>query len=111
MSSARFRTDSLADGLYEDVISNALDRSLSEVDSAAVAREPLDVANSVEPLTDEVEQATRRALTTLRGKDALDQRVALVNELLEVLRRCAPEAFRDGEARLRPEMLLHIARG
>lgn len=58
---------SLPDGLYEDVITRALDEHLGEVPNARILRAPLGAEDAVDALTTMVAQATRLALESARG--------------------------------------------
>ncbi len=104
-------SDGLADGLYEDVITDALAQQLSTLAGGAnVGTERLEAEDAVEALSAVVGQATRIALDTFGGEKALAKQVKLATRLLEVLREHAPGAFREGETRLTDSLLLHVAR-
>ena len=104
-------SEGLADGLYEDVITDALARQLMTLEGAAnVGMAKLEAEDAVEALSSVVGQATRIALDTFGGEQALEKQVSLATRLLEVLREHAPEAFRPGETRVTSQLLLHVAR-
>jgi superfamily II DNA or RNA helicase/HKD family nuclease len=115
MSLFRLRADrdALADGLYEDVVSSALERALQglRAEQVSVATTALEGEASTELLVRTVEQAVRLVLDAQTGKEAVDKRLALVNALLRVVEEHAPrEVFRPGETTLHPEVLLALRR-
>lgn len=116
MSIFRFRlheksSDAVPDGLYEDVVSNALDAQLSALAcDAEVSRAKLTDEDAVEHLAEAVHQATRIALDAIGGKHSAERRLALANKLLAVVREHAAGALDSDEATLRPELLLHVVR-
>lgn len=101
----------LPDGLYEDVVSEALSAHLEALSrSANVGRAVLSGADAVDHLSDAIHQAARIALDSIQGQHAETKRLALANELLRVLQTHAGAALGAGESRLRSELLLHVAR-
>lgn len=101
----------LPDGLYEDVVSDALASHLETLaQSANVGRAPLSGADAIDHLSDAIHQAARIALDSIQGQHAETKRLALANELLRVLQSHAGNSLGAGEARLRSELLLHVAR-
>lgn len=114
MSIFRLRAErkSLADGLYEDVLSEALGSAVSGLaeTGANVDRAPLSLEVSGGHLAALVEHAVRIALDGMSGKDGIEHRVRLVNEILQTVGRHAPGAFTDDELIVRPELLLGIMR-
>jgi superfamily II DNA or RNA helicase/HKD family nuclease len=101
----------LPDGLYEDVVSEALHASLSALgDKANISCAKLSDDDAIDHLAEAVHQATRIALDGIGGKDAAARRLALANQLLALAREACPDAIGAGEAALRPELLLHVIR-
>ncbi|MFT3912601.1 MAG: DUF3427 domain-containing protein [Anaeromyxobacteraceae bacterium] len=101
----------LPDGLYEDVVSEALASHLETLSEAAtVGRAPLTGADAIDHLSDAIHQAARITLDSIQGQHAEAKRLALANELLRVLQTHAGAALGAGESRLRSELLLHVAR-
>lgn len=101
----------LPDGLYEDVVSDALASHLETLaKSANVGRAPLSGADAIDHLSDAIHQAARIALDAIQGQHAETKRLALANELLRVLQSHAGASLGAGESRLRSELLLHVAR-
>lgn len=115
MSLFRLRADrdALADGLYEDVVSSALEGALQglRAEQATVATTALAGEASTELLARTVDQAVRLVLDTQTGEHAVEKRLALVNALLRVVQEHAPpDAFRPGETILQPEVFLALRR-
>src|SRR4051794_14819168 len=115
MSLFRLRADrdTLADGLYEDVISSTLEASLQALrtEQVTVTTTALTGEASTELLARTVDQAVRLVLDAQTGEHAVEKRLALVNALLRVVQEHAPrEAFRPGETILHPEVLLALRR-
>jgi hypothetical protein len=115
MSLFRLNTtpESLPDGLYEDVLSDALARAIDAMRAPRAVVETASLADteaSTMLLARTVEHATRLTLDTIDGKDAVAKRLALVNEILALLTRHAGDAFRPGETALRAELLLELVR-
>ena len=103
--------DALPDGLYEDVISEALHAALAGLgDAATVSRAALTDGDAIDHLANAVHEATRIALDAIGGKDAAEKRIALANRMLAVAREASGQAIGRDEASLRPELLLHVAR-
>ncbi len=102
--------DRLPSGLYEDVITDALETHLTQLEPGEVERAKLEPDDALEALTQLVSQATRLALDTLRGKDAVQDRVRVAARVLETLREAAPEVFRPGETSPQDALLLSISR-
>jgi superfamily II DNA or RNA helicase/HKD family nuclease len=101
----------LPDGLYEDVVSDALASHLDRLaESAEVGRTPLSGADAVEHLSDAIHQAARIALDSIQGQHAEARRLGLANELLRLLQERSSSTLDASEARLRSELLLHVAR-
>lgn len=101
----------LPDGLYEDVVSDALASHLEALaTSATVGRAPLSGEDAIEHLSDAIRQAARIALDSIQGQHAETRRLMLANELLRVLQSHAGQALGARESRLRSELLLHVVR-
>lgn len=108
---AESRRTVIPDGLYEDVVSDALASHLDALSrSANVGRTPLSGADAIEHLSDAIHQAARIALDSIQGQHAEGKRLALANELLRVLQTHAGSALGEAESRLRSELLMHVAR-
>lgn len=103
--------ESLPDGLYEDVITEALEEKLAALGNSRVDRAKLTAEEAVDALTQMVSQATRLALESLGGASALEERLAVATQLLELLQAKAPQAFRRGETAPSDQMLLAVSRG
>jgi superfamily II DNA or RNA helicase/HKD family nuclease len=105
------RRTELPDGLYEDVVSDALASHLDQLaKSAEVGRAPLSGADAVEHLSDAIHQAARIALDSIQGQHAETRRLGLANDLLHLLQERSSSTLGASEARLRSELLLHVAR-
>lgn len=103
--------EELPDGLYEDIVSEALGGQLDELQHrASVGRAPLSGADAIEHLSDAIHQASRIALDAIQGKDAEQRRLALANALLHTLQAHAGGSLGSSESKLRAELLLHVAR-
>lgn len=76
------RDDSLLEGLYESLITRALERRLSVVQASDVHRGGVDDADQPEVLARHIRDVTLRAL---RQEKNSDRRVAIVNGLVEIL--------------------------
>ena len=106
----RSRTE-LPDGLYEDVVSDALASDLDLLSaSAEIGRTALSGGDAIEHLANAIHQAARITLDSIGGKDAEAQRLALANDLLRILQERSASALGGAESRLRSELLLHVAR-
>jgi HKD family nuclease len=90
----------LSKGLYERLISQALDEAirLLDRDGLTATRQRLDPADSHELLTRHVAGVLQRVLRGLPEKNRLEQQVLICNELLRVLRERHMEAAPAGEA-------------
>ena len=101
----------LSKGLYEQLISQALDDAIRLLgrDGLTAAREPLDPADSHELLTRHVSGVLRRVLRGLPEKNRIQEQVEICNALLQVLREKHVEAAPPGERVPSPaEALLSI---
>ena len=106
----RSRTE-LPDGLYEDVVSDALASDLDLLSaSAEIGRTALSGGDAIEHLANAIHQAARITLDSIGGKDAEAQRLALANDLLRILQERSASALGGAESRLRSELLLHVTR-
>ena len=106
----RSRTE-LPDGLYEDVVSDALASDLDLLSaSAEIGRTALSGGDAIEHLANAIHQAARITLDSIGGKDADAQRLALANDLLRILQKHSASALGAAESRLRSELLLHVTR-
>jgi len=70
-------------GVYEDLITNALDRRIKAVAPDLVQRSSLDPADAHDVLSRHIAALTRRALRSLPGDDAtkLAQQIELTNRI------------------------------
>ena len=64
----------------------------------------------MDALTTMVAQATRLALESVRGTNALKDRLSVATQVLAVLQKHTPEAFRPGETAPTDRMLLAVTR-
>lgn len=104
-----FRRPLLAPGIYDEVISNAVERQLARLDArtTAVVREPFaKTSDASAPVVSLLRGALELAVEELGGEPV--QLLALAEDLLGALARHAPKAFKDGELQLRPERLLSV---
>jgi superfamily II DNA or RNA helicase/HKD family nuclease len=101
-----FRRASLAPGIYDEVISRAVEAQLARLDpsTTAIDREQLARTGDVSaPIVSLLRDALDLAVEELGGEPA--PTLALGEDLLATLARHAPKAFEDGELHLRPERL------
>ena len=79
----------LKPGLYEQIISQSLSRELASVSDACKHVEKLDAAEAPQALAGYVAEAVRATLEAMPSgvEEQSAQRIALVNEVLDVLAR------------------------
>lgn len=103
--------ESLPDGLYEDLITEALSSELDALRRANATIESASLsADDVDVLVTLITEASRIALEALSGEGAVEKRVTLTREVLDALHRAAPKAFRPGEAVPTPTLLMSVMR-
>jgi len=100
------------DGLYEDLLSDAIARQLDGLAARKfrVGRDEVSSEEAPEHLVRGIAQALRIALDGITGKEAAERRLGLANDLLRRIVAAAPEEFRDGEGALRSELLRSLQR-
>src|ERR671931_2846476 len=88
----------LPPGLYEELVTDALNRRLQLVDPALVERGPLDPGDAHEVLARHLGELARRALRAVGGDDAvaLVRQVDLANRIAHAIVQMAPEVV-DGD--------------
>jgi len=104
-----FRRPRLAPGIYDEVITHAVERQLARLDvmRTAVVREQFTkTGDASAPIVSLLRDALDLAVDELGGEPA--STLGLAEELLATLARHAPKAFKDGELQLLPERLLSI---
>lgn len=104
-----FRRSRLAPGIYDEVITGAVDAQLQQLDPVAFAIERRHLEKSADvtpPLSALLRDAVELALDELGGDSA--RTLTLAQDVLATLARHAPRVFKDGEVQLRPERLLGI---
>ena len=74
----------LKDGLYEQVINDAIDAELSAADKH-VDRLPIDNAEAPKILAQYTSEILERALEQIDGKHSLDEQISLVNQLVDTI--------------------------
>lgn len=89
----------LPPGLYEELVTDALDRRLRLVDPALVDRGPLDPGDAHEMLARHLGELARRALRAVGGDEAvaLARQVDLANRIAQAIVQMAPEAIGNDE--------------
>lgn len=100
----------LAEGLYEDVITEALKDQLAADAAAQVDRTTLDPQGAIDALTQLISRAAHVALSAMGGQQVVKERVELAAKVLEVLRAAAPATFRPGETTPTDELLRALVR-
>lgn len=104
-----FRRPLLTPGIYDEVITHAVERQLAHLDATttAVVREKFaKTRDASSPIASLLRDALDLALDELGGEPA--QTLGLAEDLLATLARHAPKTFKDGELQLLPERLLSI---
>src|SRR5512133_3283111 len=104
-----FRRSKLAPGIYDEVITGAVDAQLQRLDASTFAIERKQIEKSADvspPLTTLLRDALDLTLDELGGESGKALRLA--EDVLATLARHAPHAFQGGEAQLRGERLLGI---
>ncbi len=104
-----FRRSRLAPGIYDEVITGAVEGQLQRLDAAAFAIQRKEIEKSADiapPVATLLRDAVDLALDELGGDSAGTLRLA--EDVLAALAAHAPKVFKDGEVRLRPERLLGI---
>jgi superfamily II DNA or RNA helicase/HKD family nuclease len=104
-----FRRTRLAPGIYDEVITSAVDAQLQRLDASAFAIERKQIEKSADvtpPIAALLRDALDLTLDELGGESA--KTINLAEDILATLARHAPRAFKDGEVQLRPERLLGI---
>src|SRR5687768_6238705 len=103
--------ESLPDGLYEDVITEALSSELLALRTAnaSIQRTPLG-EEDLDALVTLITEASRIALESIGGKTAVEDRVKVARDVLDALHRAAPRAFRAGETAPTAELLMSVTR-
>lgn len=106
--------DDLADGVYEHLVTNALDTRLVVVEPALVRREGLEAGDAHEVLTRHIAALTRRALREAGGAteaEKVAKQVERANRIAGAIAEIAPESVdpEDLVAASR-DLLLAIAR-
>lgn len=90
-------TSRLADGLYEQVVTGALARDLSQLEAARTPElEPLDAADAHGVLARHLAREVERALSSLPAEGRVGAQVAVVNRLLEELQALTKEDEETG---------------
>jgi superfamily II DNA or RNA helicase/HKD family nuclease len=104
-----FRRPQLVPGIYDEVITHAVESQLAHLDSAttAIVREQFaKTSDTSAPIVSLLRDALDLAIDELGGEPA--PTLGLAEDLLATLARHAPKAFRDDELQLRPERLLSV---
>src|SRR5512141_3127174 len=104
-----FRRAGLAPGIYDEIITRAVEDQLERLDPARfdVERRAVDrSADVTSPLVSLLRGALDLALDELGGESA--RTLALAGDVLSALAKHAPRAFKDGEVQVRPERLVSI---
>lgn len=88
----------LSSGLYEQLIDELMRRELNDLDPTRWSwdQEAIDAAESPTILSQYLERVIRRALDACTGDQALQQRVAVCNDIVERLSTRVPEAELGG---------------
>jgi len=88
----------LSSGLYEQLIDELMRRELNDIDPTRWSwdQEAIDAAESPTILSQYLERVIRRALDACTGDQALQQRVAVCNDIVERLSTRVPEAELGG---------------
>src|SRR5579862_3377356 len=89
----------LTPGIYEQLVTNELQRRLESVDPSLVDRGPLDVGDAHEILARHLAILARRALLSVPGADseALARQVVLANQIAEAILAVTPGSGDDGD--------------
>ena len=104
-----FRRSRLVPGIYDEVITRAVEAELQRLDPASLAIERKQIEKSagvVSPLATLLRDAIDLALDELGDESAKTLRLA--EDVLATLARHTPKLFKKGEAELKPERLLGI---
>jgi len=90
----------LSSGLYEQLIDELMRRELNALDPTQWSwdQEAIDAAESPIILSQYLERVIRRVLDACMGDQALQQRVAVCNDIVERLSTTVPEADLDGSS-------------
>ncbi len=90
----------LRPGLYEDLITEALERALAPIDPQLVERQRLDPGDSAAVIGRYLAALVTRALRAHEGEDAeaVGRQVELANRIIASLHEFAPDAFGGAEA-------------
>lgn len=85
--------DRLARGLYEQLVTGALDRELGLLDGGLVVRESIDPAEAHQVLSRHLADLARRALASVSGGDGttLERQVGIANEIAQAILKAAPK--------------------
>src|SRR5436309_88083 len=83
----------LPPGIYEQIVTDELQRRLRVLDPALVDRGPLDPGDAHEVLARHLAELARRALRSVTGADAaaLVRQVDLANQIAEAIATLAPD--------------------
>src|SRR5438093_5965992 len=89
----------LPPGLYEELVTDALDRRLRLVDPALVDRGLLDPGDAYEVLARHLGELSRRALRSVSGENgvALARQVDLANRIAQAIIQMAPETIHSDD--------------
>ncbi|WP_242344107.1 DUF3427 domain-containing protein [Anaeromyxobacter terrae] len=104
-----FRRSRLAPGIYDEVITGAVEAQLQQLDGSTFAIERKHIEKSADvapPLAALLRDALDLTLDELGGESA--KALKLAEDVLGTLARHAPRVFKHGEVQLRPERLLGI---
>jgi superfamily II DNA or RNA helicase/HKD family nuclease len=100
-------------GLYEQIVSEAVDAEISEARSSGLTAElrDLDEGDSHQYLVQHLARCLNRALQSFPAQGRLDKQVDLTNKVIDLLIAHSPDVFDEDLARvLRAELLLAIFR-
>jgi HKD family nuclease len=91
--------ENLRAGIYEELVTEAIDRRLRMLDQGLVDRGSLDPADAYEVLTRHLSRLSRRALLSVSGSDSerLLRQVDLANRIAEAIAVVAPSIVDTGD--------------
>ena len=89
----------LGPGLYEQLVTEAVERGLGMLDPTTIVRAPLDPGDAHEMLARHLSVLARRALRTTGGDsaEAVIRQVQLTNEIAQAISALAPSVVDEGE--------------